>query len=208
MRAPRIRDPDARLGGKGAHLKPKPWTLPQLLSANRNAAAVYLALLAMAGGRKRTRATRRRLADQTGMSRDTVSAAVHALAGGQWIALRVCGKGGYRWYDVTLKLDGPPALGKASKRQSTCTGRTGVRDPVTGRFSCTGGTGLSGATKTASNRCKSERHLHRSDRSNPVGDAAGVTAAPPVPGYATPAEDKGAMVSVADLAAEVFGGQQ
>ena len=172
-------------------MKPKPWTLPRVLAANRAAAAVYLAVLWLAGERRQVCTTRARIAEVCGLYRDTITNALKALDDGGWVRVRYGRAAGKRWYRLTLpKLPPFPWAAKTRSREASKTGKNPLK----------GTPRLSGKNPPYS--------LER------VG--AGPVAALPLRGdTATPAgtpdtgaSEEGAMVSVADLAAEVFGGQQ
>lgn len=172
-------------------MKPKPWTLPRVLAANRAAAAVYLAVLWLAGERRQVCTTRARIKAVCGLCPETITGAVQALNDAGWIKLAYGRAAGKRWYRLTLpKLPPFPWAEKTRSREASKTGKNPLK----------GTPRLSGKNPPYS--------LKR------VG--AGPVAALPLRGdTATPAgtpdtgaSEEGAMVSVADLAAEVFGGQQ
>ena len=188
-------------------MKPKPWTLPRVLAANRAAAAVYLAVLWLAGERRQVCTTRARIKAVCGLCPETITGAVQALNDAGWIKLAYGRAAGKRWYRLTLpKL---PPFPWAEKTRS--------REPKLPPFPWAEKTRSREASKTGKNPLKGTPRL--SGKNPPYSlkrVGAGPVAALPLRGdTATPAgtpdtgaSEEGAMVSVADLAAEVFGGQQ
>jgi len=114
-----------------------PESLDVLLERDRNAATAFLALVALADGKRQLSVTRERITDVTGLHHDTITAAVRALHDGHWIT-RQYGRDGTRtWYRITLRAVFPESVktghSAPRKRVSPVPGKTGYRERKSNR---------------------------------------------------------------------------
>ncbi len=79
-----------------------PWTLPNLLAANRNAVTVYAALCWLAKGRRQISVMRKGIAEVCNLYKDTIGKSVKVLDESGWLRLRYGRYGGKSWYRITL----------------------------------------------------------------------------------------------------------
>ncbi|RJP30926.1 MAG: hypothetical protein C4547_15995 [Phycisphaerales bacterium] len=82
----------------------KRWTLDKLLAADRNAGAVFLALVELAAGKRQIHKTRASIRAVCGLSERRITTAMHALRDAGWIRLAIQSDEAKTrsWYAVTL----------------------------------------------------------------------------------------------------------
>ncbi len=116
-------------------MKRQPWPLPKLLERDRNAATVYAAIRWLAGNSRRLGATRERIAAVCGLYRDTISAAMHALAEAGWLTLNYGRQGVRTWYRLSFPVSGFfPVSAKPRYSKRAATGKNPLQQTV----SCVG----------------------------------------------------------------------
>ena len=100
----------------------KPWPLPKLLAANRNAVIVYVTLRWMAGENRQLGTTRQQIRDVCGLYRDTISKALQCLHDARWISREYGREGNRVWYRISLTagefLPGPVQTRPRERRKS------------------------------------------------------------------------------------------
>ena len=143
---------------------PAPWPLDKLLAADRSAGTVFLALVALAGGKRQVNCTRARITEVTRLHRSTITKAITALHDALWITRRRGHAVNRRWYRITLNVESAfPWTVKSGLRAR--------RKPVAPRAVKTV---PSAGSKEHENRPKRARRLGRENRPNSlegVGDA-------------------------------------
>lgn len=80
----------------------KPWPLPKLLNADRNAATVFLAVVTLANGRRQLGTTRAHIREVCGLSKRCIGAALEALHDASWLVRRYSRSGNKTWFRLTL----------------------------------------------------------------------------------------------------------
>jgi hypothetical protein len=80
----------------------RPWPLDKLLRRDRNAATVFLAIVALSSGLRRVATTRGRLRAVCGLSEKRITSAIETLDAGRWVVRRYGRRRGRQWYRLSV----------------------------------------------------------------------------------------------------------
>lgn len=96
----------------------RPKSLPDLLTMNRNAGTVYIALRWLSGERRQLNTTRRRIADVCRISSKRISQAMQALDECGWVRVNYGRQGIKTWYRLSFPVGGfLPVVTKTTYRE-------------------------------------------------------------------------------------------
>ncbi len=90
---------------KPARRQPAPWPVDKLLTRDRNAGTVYLALIALAVGKRQVNTTRASIAEVCGLYRDRITSALAALHDAGWVNRRYGRAGNRCWFRINFPQD-------------------------------------------------------------------------------------------------------
>ena len=125
----------------------KPWPVPKLLEADRNAVTVFVTLQVLAKGKREVSTTRGRIKAVCGLSEKPISTAIKVLNEAGWITRNYGSDGRKTWFRIVLPASDLWGRYRASgrkrkegKKRPRCVSRPGEKTTVLhrtqdGRFS-------------------------------------------------------------------------
>ena len=79
-----------------------PWSLPELLKADRNAITVYVALRYLSGTKRQITTTRAGITAVCGLHKQTITKAMNVLGKANWVKVRYRHEPGRQWYALSF----------------------------------------------------------------------------------------------------------